>query len=240
MNLGLLLIPALGGYYLLGRSFVSRYWLARQSGYALFFSAAIAGVFLLVVARLLAMLLPPDPAWPIVAWWSNYAPFDYAGTVLISGLLAGIIPEIVNLVTRKHDCAKRAARARGDLIECLIQEAIESKGRQIVEVSTKSSKSYIGFAQHSSVTAGSESDIAITPIISGYRDSKTRDLTLTTNYLPVLLNKNLHNEEFLEHFRVVIPLAEVASARLFDPDAYQLFDHANTDGKNPSNGEAAT
>lgn len=227
MNLGLLLIPALGGYYLLGRSFVSRYWLARQSGYALFFSAAIAGVILLVVARLLAMLLPHDPAWPIVAWWSNYAPFDHAGTVLISGLLAVVFPEIINLVTRKHDCAKRAARARGDLIECLIQEAIESKGRQIVEVSTKSSKSYIGFAQHSSVTAGSESDIAITPIVSGYRDSETRDLTITTNYLPVLLNKNLHNEEFLEHFRVVIPLAEIASARRFDPDAYAQLRRAN-------------
>ena len=39
MNLGLLLIPALGGYHLLARSHVSRYWMARQSGYKLFFSA---------------------------------------------------------------------------------------------------------------------------------------------------------------------------------------------------------
>ena len=47
MNLGLFLIPALGGYYLLSRTLVSRYWVARQAGYKLFFSAAIAGVVLL-------------------------------------------------------------------------------------------------------------------------------------------------------------------------------------------------
>ena len=40
MNLGLLLIPALSGYYLLARCYITRYWIGRRSGYALFFSAA--------------------------------------------------------------------------------------------------------------------------------------------------------------------------------------------------------
>ena len=41
MNLGLLLVPALGGYYLLSRALIWRYWVARQTGYKLFFSAAL-------------------------------------------------------------------------------------------------------------------------------------------------------------------------------------------------------
>lgn len=190
MNLGLLLIPALGGYYLLARCFVSRYWVARQSGYALFFSAAITGVLLLFVARLVAVLLPLDPAWRLLIWWGTYAPFEYAGTVFVSALLAFTIPEAANLFASKHKWARRAARACGDLVECLIQEAVESKGRQLVEVSTKTSKCYIGFAQESSVTAGGEPDIAIVPIASGYRDDKA-ELRITRNYLPALRESDL-------------------------------------------------
>ena len=92
MNLGLLLIPALGGYYLLTRTLIWRYWVARQTGYKLFFSAAIAGVILLIVARLIAVAWPSDLGEPIIAWWRNYAPFEYAGTVAISAALAVITP----------------------------------------------------------------------------------------------------------------------------------------------------
>ena len=228
MNLGLLLIPALSGYYLLARCFVSRYWVARQSGYALFFSAAIAGVLLLFAARLVAVMLPLDPTWSLLVWWRTYAPFEYAGTVLVSALLAFVIAEAVNLFASKHKWARRAARAEGDLVECLIQEAVESKGHQLVEVSTKSGKCYIGFAQESSVTASGEPDIAIVPIASGYRDSRA-ELQITKRYLPALMESKLK----LAEFRVVIPLAEIASARRFDPDAYKILRRTN-----PANVEA--
>ena len=223
MNLGLLLIPALGGYYLLSRALVSRYWVARQTGYKLFFSAALAGMVLLVAARLFAVSLPSDWAEPIVAWWRDFAPFDYAGTVLISVMLAIVAPVVANIFSDKTKCAMRTAKAHGDLIECLMQEAVDSKGRMLVEVSTKGSKCYIGFAQESGVAATSESDIAISPIASGYRDGETRDLKITTNYAPALAGSDLN----LEDFRVLIPLSEVASARRFDPDAYQLLRRTN-------------
>lgn len=223
MNLGLLLIPALGGYYLLSRSLVSRYWVARQTGYKLFFSAAIVGVVLLVAARLIAVSLPSNLVAPVLAWWHNYAPFDYAGTVFVSAALAVIIPVIANLFSDKNKCAMRAAKENGDLIECLMQEAVDSKGRQLVEVSTKGNKCYIGFALESGVAASSESDIAITPIASGYRDSETRELRILRNYLPALRQSNLEIREF----RVVIPLAEVASARRVDPDVYHELDRTN-------------
>ena len=216
MNLGLLLVPALSGYVLLSWTYVSRYWFVRQSGYSLFFAAAVAGVVLLAIARLIAVLLclwiPSD----IYACWHRYAPFEYSGTVMVGTLLAIMLPPLINLATDKHKWATRIARYSGDLIECLIQDVIESGGKQLVEVSTKSSKCYIGFAQESGVAAGSESDIAISPIVSGYRHSETRDLILTTNYAPFLLDSELD----IEHFRVVIPLAEVASARRIDPELH--------------------
>ena len=225
MNLGLLLIPALDGYYLLSRSHVSRYWVARQSGYKLFFSAATAGVALLAAARLIVISLPSNGLPAIAAAWRDYAPFEYAGTVTISAFLAVIVPLLANPFFDKNKRAIRAAIAHGDLTECLIQEAVDSNGRQLVEVSTKGSKCYIGLALESGVAAGGDADIAIVPLASGYRDSETRELRITTNYSPALQQGHLEIGEF----RVVIPLSEIASARHFDPDAYDLLRRVNRD-----------
>ena len=153
---------------------------------------------------------------------AELAPFDYAGTVALSAVLAAALPEVVNVFANKSKCAMRAAKASGDLIECLMQEAVDSKGRMLVEISTIGSKCYIGFALESGVAAGNESDIAITPIASGYRHGETRELRITRNYLPALRKSKLEVAEF----RVVIPLAQIASARRFDPDAYKLLRHA--------------
>ena len=229
MNLGLLLIPALGGYYLLSRSHISRYWVARQSGYKLFFSAAIAGAVLLAAARLVATALPADILSPFVPAWRDYAPFEYAGTVAISAILAVAIPLVTNSFFDKNKRAMHAATAHGDLVECLIQEAVDSNGRQLVEVSTKGSKCYIGFALESGMAAAGDADIAIVPVASGYRDSETRELRITMDYLPALQQSDLEIAEF----RVVIPLSEIASARRFDPDIYKLFDRQDTDRAAP-------
>ena len=91
-------------------------------------------------------------------------------------------------------------------------------------VSTVGSKCYIGFALESGVAAGSESDIAITPIASGYRDGETRELRVTRNYLPALSKSALG----LAEFRVLIPLSQISSARRFDPEAYGLLRRTNT------------
>ena len=195
MNIGLLLIPALSGCYLLSRTLLFRYWVARQTGYELFFAAAIAGVVLLVLARLIAVFLPGDLVASVAVWWRSFAPFDYASTVAISAALAVVVPEVANVFANRTKCAMRVAKASGDLVECLMQEAVDSKGRMLVEVSTVGSKCYIGFALESGVAAGSEPDIAITPIASGYRDGETRELRITRNYLPALRKSTLEFKE---------------------------------------------
>ena len=225
MNLGLLLVPALAGYALLGLTYVSRYWFARRSGYALFFPAAIAGVLLLAIARLLAVVVEGQVPPHLYTAWRDYAPFEYAGTVLASALLAVALPLAVNVFTRREEWAKRSARASGDLIECLIQDAIESRGERLIEVSTKGSKCYIGFAQESGVTAQGGSDVGVIPVASGYRHSETRELVITRDYLPTLTDATLDLD--IAEFRVLIPLAEIASVRRFDPKAYGVLSRAN-------------
>ena len=71
----------------------------------------------------------------------------------------------------------------------------------------------------------SESDIAIIPALSGYRSHDTHELEITTDYAPVILDfvKRGQVLEDLKDFRIVFPLAEVVSARLFDGDVYRRF-----------------
>ena len=175
-------------------------------------------------------MLPADGLSPLVTAWHDYAPFEYAGTVAISAILAVTIPLATDPFFNENRRAMRAATAHGDLIECLVQEAVDSNGRQLVEVSTKGSKCYIGFALESGVAAGGEADIAIAPVASGYCDSETRALRITTDYLPALRQSDLEVAEF----RVVIPLSEIASARRFDPDAYELLQRINRDETGPA------
>ena len=103
MNLSLLLVPALAGYWVLNRVYFTRYWIFRQTGYHLLFSAAIAGAILLATARLIVWgfraIGPGDCLEMAAAWWSEeIAPFNYSGTVLLSAILAHVAPCVINPV----------------------------------------------------------------------------------------------------------------------------------------------
>ena len=56
----------------------------------------------------------------------------------------------------------------------------------------------------------------------------------------MLRDDSRDTRDFRKHFRVVVPLTEIASARRFDPDAYELFRQTETAGKNHPNAESAT
>ena len=59
---------------------------------------------------------------------------------------------------------------------------------------------------------------------SGYRDKETQHLEITINYASVV-EKSLEDSSDLiyEDFRIVVPMSEILSARIFHPEAYELF-----------------
>ena len=139
-------------------------------------------------------------------------------------------PCIGNQLYDKEEAARRTAMDSGDLIELLIAESIEEQ--RLVELSLRSRKSYIGFALESGITRQGESDIALIPIASGYRNKDTHELEITTNYAPVV-RESLERMSDLEFndFRIVLPMAEIISARVFHPEAYERFRRENTQEK---------
>ena len=117
------------------------------------------------------------------------------------------------------------ARESGDLIELLISESIEQQ--KLVEFSLRSGKSYIGFALESGITRQGESDIALIPTASGYRDKDSQELKITTEYARVI-QESLEEQSkspslTYRDFQIIIPISEIVSARVFYLEVYERF-----------------
>lgn len=226
MGLGLALWPTLAGFLLLILARSSRYWAMRQSGHHLVFASAIAGVLLFAVARLLVVLLTGTFS-PVEELWSVFAPFEYSGAVGLSFALAVIGGLGWNLCVARDRLrvAKKAALRSGDVIEWILQHAADNE--TFVEVSVKSGKSYIGLVRESGISGRQrEPDIALIPLASGYRDNVTRELRITRDYSNRIFKFQRRPENIpgftYEDFRVVLPMPEVISARIFDPRIFEL------------------
>ncbi len=221
MDLGLFLIPAVSGYWFLTHLHLTRYGALRDSGYHVFFRAVITGVILAFIAHSIIFAL--NPYIPEISeMWDTFIPISHSGTTMLTALLAFVLPFPGNHFYSKERAARRAATESGDLIELLIAESIEHQ--RLIELSLRSGKSYIGFALESGVTRQGEADIALIPIASGYRDKDTHELKITTNYARVV-QESLDDSLGLvyEDFRIVIPMPEIVSARVFHPEAYRRF-----------------
>ncbi len=226
MGLGLLFIPTISGYWFLTHLYYTRYGMLRDSGYHVLFKSAFSGCLLFAGAYLIIVLLPNPYLSCISEIWKSYVPFDYSGTVVLSFLLGIILPLAINLFYGKEKAMRRTARESGNLIELLIRENNESG--QLVELSLRSGKSYIGFVLESGIARHGESDVALLPLKSGYRKEDTRELEITTDYAPVLWQSLEESPSLVyEDFRIVIPMSEIVTARIFDPDVYARFKSDN-------------
>lgn len=226
MGLGLALWPTLAGFLLLILARSSRYWAMRQSGYHLVFASALTGVFLFAVSRLLVVWLTGK--FPVAeCFWSSFAPFEHSGAVGLSFALAALGGFGWNLCVARDRLriAKKAALRSGDVIEWVLQHAADNEA--FVEVSLKSGKSYIGLVRESGISGRQrEPDIALIPLASGYRDNATRELKITSDYSNGIFKFQRSRKRFqgftYEDFRVVLPMSEVISARIFDPRIFEL------------------
>ena len=224
MGLGILLIPALGGYLFIAHFNGTRDRLRRESGYHLVFRSAVAGIALLVIAHILVTfasgVLPNVGILREAAiLWHTTFPVEYSAAAL-SVLLGGLAPSVINPFSDRTSARRRVAQESGDHVGLVVDEAMETG--QVVEISLAGGKSYVGAPLSRTFLAREDDgDLVMLPILSGYRHKDTRELELTVNYAPVL-RKQL-SELRSDDFRVAIPMREVVSARLFHRKAYDDF-----------------
>ena len=236
MALGILLLPAVGGYWFLNHWNYTRYQAVRDSGYHILFRAALFGILLYCAARGITLLL--DSFYPLLSvLWDSHVPDPFTIEVILSLGLGYLAPRFLNQFHESLECARSAARQNGDHIELLVDQAMQEY--ELIELTLHSRKVYIGYAVESGIGRNSDTDLVLVPILSGYREKGTIKLVLTTNYVPILDKYHIpiieEYPKLIEEYRrddsipinynflLVTPLSEVLSARMFDEDVYWGF-----------------
>jgi hypothetical protein len=165
MPLSLLLLPAVGGYWLLAHCNYTRYRAERYSGYHLLFRSALYGIPLYCVARLLTFLL--DIFYPsLTLLWDTHVSEPFTSEVMLSLALAFLFPIAFNIFYDSERGARRTAREVGDHIELLIDRSM--RDRRIIELSLRSRKTCVGYATETGIGRSADTDVILLPLLSGY------------------------------------------------------------------------
>lgn len=238
MTWGLLLFPAIAGFWFITHFNFTRYTTARQSGYHVLFQSAAYGTALYFgTARLTEICRtqcgtpgPLGTSWLSNPGWltelillidklpQNPLETEYVLTLA----LAVILPIILNVVYQSRSGVERAVNNTGEHIEILIINS--SKNVTPIEVTLDNRRIYIGIALHSGVGKSPDSDAVIFPYYSGHRDEKTLELVRDTIYTHVLSEHvRQDNLKGAERFRIAIPMSRIVSARPFEQEIFNQF-----------------
>jgi hypothetical protein len=169
-------------------------------------------------------------------------PFPYSGTAFLSAALGGLggvvgnailhgkaeteLPSSIRdrtsdparLLAIIRDVAQENDHVEGTILTCWSEH-------QPIMVSTKQRKVYVGVPQHGPEAHDRRRELAIWPLVSGYRDSDSQQVTFTTQYANVYedLGDDSNSPIDPSDFTTVIPLDEIATLAVFDFDAYESF-----------------
>lgn len=195
----------------------TRYWLLRQQGYWFLFPVLCAAVLLLLCGSAIEAIV----TWCFGLGWLREWPASYGGPFVqlhaqFALALAVIVPVCANLIWRAQ--WRRAAGLTGDLIEVLLQDAVDANA--LVEVTLANRKCYIGLPFNSGASTPKDADISLVPFISGYRDEHTLSLKMTTFYASVLREVVESGHNPLAELQVVVPKDQIMWARKFDMNRY--------------------
>lgn len=224
MPFNLLLFPLLGGYYFVIRSNRLKYFHQRIESQKLLFHSAIAGVFFLIISLTITAVFrkhTPDFYQQV----RTFLPvqFEYSGVTFLSFLLGIVSAETSNFFYKKTDSIRKAIRDNDDPMELLIMRSWETK--ILLCITLKSGKVYIGYTTALPIPSHT-SFISILPVYSGYRDSNTKIIEFTTEYVDIYAR--LKEEQQIARlddldFQLLIPTSEVVTVNIFDLRIYDMF-----------------
>lgn len=244
---GFILVPLLAGYAFSTSWAGSRYRVARASGYSLYFSTALYGGALLVMACLVHMYMVANNAGFLgylerglvfFDYKSGYSPFELRSiAILIITLGLGLFGgHLLNFIPFHNKLFFRVAIHNEDF-ERLVVRAI--KRSRPMMVSLDSGKIYIGYVIRTIDPVDDRKELRMLPVLSAFRSPETGKMTLNTNYSGVLIKiwdnrlsffskKKGQNFEDLSHlepgdFEIVIPVSKIVSSSLYDHHAYDIF-----------------
>lgn len=226
MPFNLLLLPLLGGFLLLHRAYLWRYYLVRFDGHRLIFFSAAAGVALLAASTIATYLL----TWGLpssLRLWHEFVPFAHSGKAFGAFFLGLVLPEAINRVKpwNKPSRAQKAIQYFGNELELLVLRSMDLEVPVLLTLGT--GKIYVGYATQLFNPDIERKYLKILPVMSGYRDRTTLEARFTTDYEEVLARAKDHDSAFHDlldkDFEIVFPVSDIKSVSLFDARAYEEF-----------------
>ena len=223
MNLISLIMPLVGGYWFLSVWYGTRFTVRRDSGYHLFFKTILFGVVFLFVAKILLIFLKDRIA--ICFDLQIFIPTELDLESTVAMILGVALPYVLNIFYNQAKHALIAAEGRGDLLYVTITKAIGKV--ELVELTMSGGKVYIGYP--SSLTGFENKFVNLIPYASGFCDSETKELKLTSRYSLALddfaRRKILYKRiTSFSEISINIKVKEIISARIFYPEVYAEFE----------------
>ena len=253
MPANLLALPLLAGYLFVHISTRFRFRAQALDGYRLLIESAIAGAFLLFLARVITWLLAGTQASAV---WHDLAPdVPYLGTAALTLILGLLLPAADNIRPRTD--------IRGKLSTLLLKPRIMSFPRRLflavrsayrenrfrgldaeirvngnalirllhkaafeqetISITLTNRKWYVGYLAELVSLNPKETHLSLLPIMSVYRDKDSLSTVRTIYYRDVY---SQYTEPDLSVFHVLIKMTDIVEARIFDEEVYE--DHFAT------------
>lgn len=234
MPQGLLLLPLLGGFLLLHLTHIYRLQAQRWDGYRLLLASAVAGACLLALGRVLVILfglIPTFGPWAGTIW-HRFSPFPHSDSCIWSLILGPLIAWLgfnrIYGIDRAKD-RELTTHRRADAFTRLLHVAARDK--RLISVTLDTRKWYVGLVAEAPNLNPEEKYFRLLPLVSGFRDKDTLQTYRTVYYEDVLDEQTVDPDDLV----ITLPIEDVRSANLFDPDIYQSYFAEETSPSAPQN-----
>ena len=200
----------------------------KLSGQRLVIWAAIAGIVLIAVSKLIVLILNKYCPGVGQYWQEIIFPGAFTGTSTIAMLLGLVLPSCLN---RFIDLPKTHARSLdrfGNELEKLIHRSMLESLQ--VQLTLTNGKIYVGYIQTAPESMSVENSYTrILPTISGYRDPSTKEVVFVTEYASIYesiwsSDENKSTDIDINDFVKVIASSNIFTASIYDPDVYLKFE----------------
>lgn len=230
MPYDILILPLVGGYFILVRCELFKYRYEKFGPQRLLFSSVITGIILIASTFIVRIFINNYFSSAFNFLWNVIKSLPlthttYFGTTMFSFIFAITLTYLTNGVIYKIWGKKKllykAIDKYGNELERLFKDSISSIPF-LVQVTLKNNKVYVGFIMR--VELKKTEYVAMFPVISGHRESESKILHFITRYdsLIQILNQEGRISEIID-LKIVIKQEEILTANPFNPEIYERF-----------------
>jgi hypothetical protein len=242
----LLLLPLVGGYVFIHLCYFTRFRAQTLEGHRLIFETAFWGFLFVVPARFLTRFCLGEIKWVRELWAElGGSHMGYLGTLVCALVLAPCCAVLCNFGVAAWQQGSAEMREQevppsfrefmeparllaldkaiirsGDDLRILLHKAATRV--MTVCLSMADGKVYLGIVTRPPNLRPDEKNLALLPVASGYRSKEDLRIHWNVRYPVDQYGDPLDPDEFI----VVLPLADIKNARLFDEEYGELFSRA--------------